>query len=242
VLPELTEINEARVVAPFGVPLQLIGTRLGMQTKYSNWKEARESFWQETLLPLYAEIAAKLSAGLQPDFAGFDYLEFDYSKVQALAEDEDAKHNRLRADLQAGGITREEFRIAIGYPPEAESTDRYLISSSIEERAADAEVPEPVAVPPALVAGQQGELPVPEDEEALTPAKILALARVARIVNGTNGRALKLMPGDGPLSLSELDLENAARVDGIDAAAAAALWDEHAPPGLRGLLDATVRQ
>jgi hypothetical protein len=237
----LTEINEARVVAPFGVPLALIGTRLGIQTKYTNMKELKEGFWDETLLPLYSEIAAKLTAGLVNDFDGFDYLEFDLSKVKALSEDEDAKHNRLRSDMQAGGITREEFRIAIGYPGDAAATDRYLISSSIEERAADAEVPEPLT-PAELAASQQPALPVPEDEEALTPAKILALARVARIVNGTNGHALKLLPGDGPLPLSELDLENAARVDGIDAAAAAAFWDEHAPPGLRGLLDASVRQ
>lgn len=242
VMPELLEINEARVVAPFGVPLQLIGTRLGMQTKYSNWKEAREGFWKETLIPLYAEIASKISAGLATEFDGFDYLEFDLSKVEALAEDTDAKHNRVRADLQAGGITREEFRIAIGYPPEADPTDRYLISSSVDERAADSEVPEPAAVPPALAAGQQGVLPVPEDEEALTPAKILALARAAKVVAGKNGHARKILPGDGPISLGEWEMDAASRVDELDADEAAAFWDANCPPGVRGLLSAQVRQ
>jgi HK97 family phage portal protein len=155
VLPELTEINEARVVAPFGVPLQLIGTRLGMQTKYSNWKEARESFWQETLSPLYAEIAAKLTAGLASEFDGFDYLEFDLSKVQALAEDEDAKHTRVREDLKTGIITREEAREALGYPKEPDNSDTWVLPANV--------VPEPVNQPePAAPPNVAGALPEPD--------------------------------------------------------------------------------
>lgn len=149
VMPDLVEINEARVVAPFGVPLQLIGTRLGMQTKYSNWKEARESFWQETLMPLYAEIASRISAGLVDEFDGFDFLEFDLSKVQALAEDEDKKHTRVRADFAAGLLTREEGRVALGHEAEPDQSHHWLYQAGLVESAVNEPEPDSAALPPA---------------------------------------------------------------------------------------------
>ena len=61
VVPELDEINEARLAMPFGVPLSIIGARLGMaSSSYGNRKSDREGFWDETLSPLYKELAGPL--------------------------------------------------------------------------------------------------------------------------------------------------------------------------------------
>lgn len=124
VLPELDEISESRIAAVFGVPLELIGSRLGMiHGNRSTTKEARASFWDETLAPLYQQLGAVLSTGLVDEFTGFEYLEFDTSTVKALQEDQDAKHKRVRDDLMAGIYCVQEARQQLGsdpkYPPGA---------------------------------------------------------------------------------------------------------------------------
>jgi len=44
--------NESRIVMPFGVPLILIGSRLGLnRSTYSNYEQAQKAFWTDTLLP-----------------------------------------------------------------------------------------------------------------------------------------------------------------------------------------------
>ena len=66
VMPELDEIIDAKTAMVFGVPLELIGSRLGMiHGNRSTTKEARASFWDETLVPLYQEIAATLTTCLR---------------------------------------------------------------------------------------------------------------------------------------------------------------------------------
>ncbi len=116
VLPELDEINEARLAMCFGVPLELISARLGMvHGNRSTTQAARAGFWDETLSPLYEELASDLSTGLvDPEYDGIDYLEFDKSTVQALQEDADAKHKRVREDLAAGVISVQEARQETG--------------------------------------------------------------------------------------------------------------------------------
>ncbi len=133
--PELDEINEARIPMVTGVPLELIGARLGMiHGNRSTMKEARASFWDETLSPLYAEIAEAFTLGMQGEYDGseaFDYFEVDTSRVKALQEDEDKKHERLRADMLAGGISREEFREELGREPEMDQSHTLMLSSGV---------------------------------------------------------------------------------------------------------------
>jgi hypothetical protein len=136
----------------FQVPLILIGARLGlMRSTYANYREARSSFWDETLAPLYRETAAVLTRGFmdEPGYEGFDYLEFDTSTVKALQEDEDAKHNRVRANMTAGIITREEARQALGYEPEAATGETWMVDGKLTaiEVGTEFEEPEPALTP-----------------------------------------------------------------------------------------------
>ena len=177
VLPELDEISEARIGMAFGVPLELIGARLGMvHGNRSTMEAARGSFWDETLVPLYQELAACLTRGLidEPGFDDLDYLEFDLSTVKALQEDDDAKHTRVRADMAAGLVSVQEARAAVGMEPEYDSGAILVISEQlVPQLAADAiaaPVPRPPvadAIPPALgvpaAAASNGHTPVDMD-------------------------------------------------------------------------------
>lgn len=135
VLPELDEISEARIAMVFGVPLELIGARLGMvHGNRTTMKEARAGFWDETLAPQYQEIAADLSMGLAGEAWGedFDYLEFDLSTVRALQEDEDAKHDRTRKDVEAGLLSIQEARVILGQDGKYKPGDLLMLGSRVQ--------------------------------------------------------------------------------------------------------------
>lgn len=135
VLPELDEIDESRIAMVFGVPLQLIGSRLGMQhNTYASYSEARASFWDETLMPLYRMIASKLTHGLVSEFDDIEHLDeiqFDTSTVAALQEDVDAKHTRIREDVKAGLITVQEGRSELGRDADFESDGVLMIPEGL---------------------------------------------------------------------------------------------------------------
>jgi HK97 family phage portal protein len=149
VLPELDEISEARVAMAFGVPLELIGARLGMvHGNRSTTLAARGTFWDETLVPLYQELAADFTRGLQSEYDDFDYLEFDLSTVKALQEDDDAKHKRIRDDLAAGLLSVQEARALIGQEPEFEDGALLMLARGVEPMTPQAASE---GAPPALI-------------------------------------------------------------------------------------------
>ncbi len=153
VLPELDEIHEARIPMVFGVPLELIGARLGMvHGNRSTTREARAGFWDETLAPLYQELAADLTLGLRDEYGDFDYLEFDLSTVRALQEDESMKVDRVVKKLQAALCSVQEGRAELGYTPGYEAGAILALPASLHGLPADtldAPPAPPVAAAPA---------------------------------------------------------------------------------------------
>lgn len=118
VVPELNQINETRIVGGLGVPLSLIGTMAGAgNSSYGNKKSERESFYNETIKPLWRELASPVNRSLVPDFPGVDEIEFDMSTVGALSGDIDELHARILKDLNGGLISLEEARDMVGLPP-----------------------------------------------------------------------------------------------------------------------------
>lgn len=158
VVPELNEISESRITMAFGVPLTLIGALSGAgNSSYGNKKSERESFWNETLKPLYRELVGPLNRGLVPDFFGVEEIAFDLSSVGALQPDLDTLHARIRSDFMAGYITRQEARTAIGREPDA--TDGvFLVPSNLTPVPVE-DSNEPLALPPAP--SPNGTKPVP---------------------------------------------------------------------------------
>lgn len=130
VVPSLDEMNEARICMVFGVPVSLVGARLGVNSSsYANKRSDRESFWDETLSPLYKALAGPVNNQLPRDFPRVKEIQFDLSDVRALRQDVDAVHQRARNDLISGGISIEEFRKITAQPEEMEGT--FLIPSNL---------------------------------------------------------------------------------------------------------------
>jgi HK97 family phage portal protein len=110
----LRSYTETRLCAAFGVDPLLIPTWVGIKhnnTKAS-YEEAREHLWKETIIPVLRRLERKISSELLED--GY-VAKFDTSEVQALQEDENEKHKRIREDYKFGLITLNEARAQIGH-------------------------------------------------------------------------------------------------------------------------------
>jgi hypothetical protein len=108
----LDERNEARICAPFGVPPILIGTLVGLKhATYSNYEQARQAFWQDTLVPELQLFEDEYRYYLQTDTGGF--VKFDLSRVPALQEDIPNQVNAW-AVLVDRGIPAEQAALTVG--------------------------------------------------------------------------------------------------------------------------------
>lgn len=117
-LNSVWEQTETRICSAFGVPPILIGTLVGLnRSTFSNYKEARTSFWQETLAPLYQRFAERWTKGIAAEFGPEYVIRFDLSKIAALQEDRDSKRRWAREGWDSGLLTYDEARIAAGEPP-----------------------------------------------------------------------------------------------------------------------------
>ncbi len=135
-IPALRQLSESRICAAFGVPAILVGANVGLQrSTYSNYREARESFWEETLLPLYKRIEQFMAGLLMPEFPSEQGdIYFDFSNVRALQEDEDAIVNRklvqaqIAKELINSGFTPQSALTAAGIDEDIDHTG-YLPTS-----------------------------------------------------------------------------------------------------------------
>jgi HK97 family phage portal protein len=78
--------NETRILAPFGVPPILIGSRVGLaHGTYSNYEQARAAFWQDTFVPELRLFETEYQYYLNEP--GRDaWISFDLSDVPALKQ------------------------------------------------------------------------------------------------------------------------------------------------------------
>jgi len=100
----LRTMNREEIAALYGVPLEVLG--IGKAT-YENWKEARKSFWQETLLPDIMKIYSLLNEHFLPRLTDRQdvVVEPDLSGVTVLKEDVDAKAKRYFDGFKHGAVT-----------------------------------------------------------------------------------------------------------------------------------------
>lgn len=117
----LRDVSEERVCAALGIPAAVVGFGTGLQqTKVgATMKEMRQLAWTGGLIPMQKIIAKTISRCLlteniwdgyelyePPKRRGTIRMRFDDKQVRALWEDAEAKHTRVRADYQAGLISR----------------------------------------------------------------------------------------------------------------------------------------
>lgn len=109
--------SESRICLTFGVPAVVVGVRVGLTySTYANYQEARRSFWHETLKPMYSRIQQGMNHGLAPEFGTNTLINFNLSKIESLAEDRDIVNKRIVSQWDAGLVTQNEARIALGWP------------------------------------------------------------------------------------------------------------------------------
>jgi HK97 family phage portal protein len=123
---DLDARNESRISGPFGVPLILIGAKLGIEHgTYSNFEEARKQFWEDTLVPENKLFLSDYQYYLQTEDGGF--VDYDYSEVPALQKD---ITNQVAAwkELVDRGVNREDAAETVGL--------RLVLKRTIEEEEA----------------------------------------------------------------------------------------------------------
>lgn len=142
--PDLRTISESRICMAFGVPPILIGAKVGLdRSTFSNYGDARRSFWEETIMPLQRRIGDVLVARLLPEVLGAQFtvprrvtVRWDRSDVLALRDSEQAIWERANAALRAGAITVNDFRRIVRLPA-VESGDVFLRPAGVVPTLAD---------------------------------------------------------------------------------------------------------
>lgn len=153
----LRHVTESRICMGFGVPPIIVGANVGLQrSTYSNYREARATFWEETLAPMYKRHAQIIQKHLVSEFplASRFGARFDLSKVVALQEQRINMAVGFTPALSAGGLTVNQFLSLIGMNPVV-GGDRYVAGETSD---ADTDEDSTDAQENANKARQAGEL------------------------------------------------------------------------------------
>jgi len=103
-------MNAREIALAFGVPPQMLGIP-DAQT-YSNYSEARQSLWEDTIIPMARDIAAELSNWLGPKYGEGVKLVPDLDEVPALEAKRALRFERIG---NAGFLSDAEKRKALGF-------------------------------------------------------------------------------------------------------------------------------
>lgn len=140
----LMAVTEPRICGAFGTPPVLVGARIGIEhSTYSNYEEARTSFYRETMVPLWRGLEDGLTKALLTDEGEEGYrVAFDLRVIRELQEDLTQETERAVSLYQGGLSTRNEAREIAGLTElEEEEGEVFLVpSSSFERRRGEEEV------------------------------------------------------------------------------------------------------
>ena len=108
---------ESAICSVLGVPPILVGAVVGLnRSTFSNYAEARRSFWEETLITLYKRCAQRFTKGLASEFASDLVIEFDLTTVSALQEQREVQRKFAIDGWMAGLLTLDQALDHIGLP------------------------------------------------------------------------------------------------------------------------------
>ena len=116
----LHRVPEERISAVIGVPAIVAGLGAGLdRATYANFKEAREMFTEQKLIPLWRADAGRITISLRPDFTNDKRVgvSHDLTDVRAFQEDETAKVGRWSTAVGKPWATRNEARTDTGLDP-----------------------------------------------------------------------------------------------------------------------------
>jgi HK97 family phage portal protein len=168
--------SEARICMVLDIPPILVGAKIGLdRATYSNYAEARQAWWEDSLLPLYRNFENVIANDLAPDFGEGVSVEFDFSNVPAFHEQSESLYARASGGMERGYLTVNEAREIVGLEAIGPAGDIFLRPNTATEVTLAGElVREPVMPEPA-------EDESPEDEELTEEAaRYLEMERKAR--------------------------------------------------------------
>jgi HK97 family phage portal protein len=108
-------LSAKEIAQAFGVPPILVG--MTEDATFSNYKEARINFWEDTLLPLLNHLVSDFNLWLVPFFGENLRLDYDKDNIPALAARRDFIWSQMQ---EASFLTVNEKRQALGYGPISE--------------------------------------------------------------------------------------------------------------------------
>jgi len=182
----LSDGPDAAICAGFHIHPAVVGAMVGLKySTYSNFEEANRALALQTLVPLWRSFASEMRQSLAGEigFADDVIIRFDLSEVRALQDSQNAIEERLGRAFDRGGITRAEYRRALGYEvtPEDEVFKENLASIWVPRGMLRTADPELLA---AEAARQQGETAEGKAAERETKAAQDAAAALRRIRRG----------------------------------------------------------
>lgn len=110
-------MSQVQTALSIGVPPELVGIQ-GQKT-FSNYMEARRSFYEETVIPLADMMTAELTNFLGHRWSKFGpfTIGIDKNRVDALKESRDSMWERVGKAQDRGTLTINEARLELGFEP-----------------------------------------------------------------------------------------------------------------------------
>lgn len=172
--------NEARICMVLDIPPIIVGTKFGLDRgTYSNYREARTAWWEDSLIPQYVHLNNEVLNDLVPEFGDNIYTEWDYSEVPALRQDDTSKWDTAIRAYAGTSITLNQFYDRIGLDEAGPDGDKYFYAGRLMTLEELGEKPEPVQ-PAVNNNTEQPNEEVPPDEETPTNENGKSLSLVAQ--------------------------------------------------------------
>jgi hypothetical protein len=124
--------TESRICMAYQVPPILIASWLGLsRSTYSNYEQARRSFYTETLRPKWRKFESALTRGLAAEFGSDIAIKFDMTNIEALQEDRNRVWGRALSGWNGQMIKRSEARQMVGFPVDEVEDGIYKPTASV---------------------------------------------------------------------------------------------------------------
>ncbi len=125
----------------FNVPVQLLNNTEA--STYNNMKEAKKALYQNAVIPELVKLRDELNRWLVPMYGDNLYLDFDFTSIPELQEENDKVVQQLSA---AWWVTPNEKRAVMNYGKDKDTPamdDYYIPSNLLPVSNQDIEIPEP---------------------------------------------------------------------------------------------------
>jgi HK97 family phage portal protein len=125
------------VASAFGVPLPLVDNDAA---SFNNIEQAKERFWTDTILPLLDEFLQSFGNWLLPQFGNDLHFCYDADSIHALESVRQRKFDRTVKTVDAGLLTINEGREALGYEANSSPVANSLLIQSSRMMIGDADM------------------------------------------------------------------------------------------------------